>query len=172
MGHVGNALFYLINKDCANKVFDLLMPVITKIGSGEGIFVIAAVLLLLKDKRKKRAAIFLFIGLAISYAAVYFLKNWIAKPRPFMALPDVRLMMGPSQGYAFPSNHAVVSFMAAGVLSSFFKKHVTFFSLAILVCFSRVYLGVHYISDCLAGAALGLSIGYALVITAKAKNLF
>jgi len=147
-----------------NPVFDFLMPFLSRLGSGEGIFVIAIVVLILniRKKEKKIAGILLIAGLTISYYSVEALKHWMMRPRPFITLPDVHLLEK-AKDFSFPSGHATAAFMAAFILSRFFKRPAVFYTLAVLVCFSRVYLGVHYVSDVLGGAFLGLLIGYALV---------
>lgn len=156
-------LFYLINKGCANSLFDIAMPVISELGNPEVIAGIAILILLLAKGRNRKCAILLFAGLLAGYLAVYLLKNWIARPRPFVVLPDVHLLEAGKKGFSFPSSHATQSFMAATVLSRFFKKYALFFIIALLVCFSRVYMGVHFISDVIGGAIIGTIIARALL---------
>lgn len=164
---IDTGLFYLINNRCANPVFDLAMPLATGLGSSEFVVVVGIVLLLMRAKRMKTAGLVLLASLTISYYVVTFLKEWIARPRPFIALPDVRQLME-AGGYAFPSGHATMAFMAAVILSKYFNRAGLFFTLAAVVCFSRVYLGVHWVSDTVSGAALGSLLGYALVrVTSK-----
>jgi len=66
-------LFYLINKNCANPAFDILMPFLTWLGSGEFLFVIAVLILFLKAKNK-RAALLLLAGLTVTYYSLFFEK--------------------------------------------------------------------------------------------------
>ena len=162
-------LFYLINKNCANPAFDILMPFLTWLGSGEFLFVIAVLILFLKAKNK-RAALLLLAGLTVTYYIVYFLKNSVARPRPFITLPDVRVLT-PEKNFSFPSTHAAQSFMAAVLLSKFFKYYILLFAIALVVCFSRVYLGVHFVSDVVAGAIIGAITGYALIAAARAAQV-
>ena len=157
-------IFLFANKICACPVIDLVMPVVTFLGSGEFIFAVAIVLIILAKKRERRpAGILLLAGLTVDYYAVYLLKNWVAQPRPFITLANVHLVGAVEKGFSFPSGHAAVAFMAAVVLSTYFKRPVIFFGLAALVAVSRVYVGVHYPTDVLSGSALGALIGYALV---------
>jgi undecaprenyl-diphosphatase len=65
--------------------------------------------------------------------------------------------------YSFPSGHATVSFACAAVLAAALPRlRVPLFALAALIAFSRVYVGVHYPSDVVGGAALGILIAIAL----------
>lgn len=164
-------IFFFINRTLANPVFDVIMPLITEMGSGEGIFVLSFLPLFLAKKEKKKAALLIWAGLTITYYLLHIIKNASGRPRPFMALPDTRLLIA-ENGFSFPSGHATQSFMAATVLSEFFAGRVYYFCFAALVAFSRVYLGVHYVSDVLSGALLGISAGYLLVkLSAKAGRV-
>jgi len=158
---VDTYIFGLINKGCSNPLLDLIMPFITALGSGEFLFVVSVIIILFGRKNKSRAGILLLAGLTATYYASSFFKGWVARPRPFVSLPDVRALVAES-GFSFPSSHATQAFMSAMVLSVFFRNRALFFALAIAVGFSRIYLGVHYASDVIAGALLGAAIGYAL----------
>jgi len=162
--NIDSRIFFFVNSICSCPFIDRVMPVITFLGSGEFIFAVAVILIILAGKKARRpAGILLLAGLTVDYYAVYFLKDWVARPRPFMTLANVHLVGAIDKSYSFPSGHATVAFMAAVILSKYFKRPVIFFGLAALVAVSRVYIGVHYPTDVLSGAALGSLIGYALV---------
>lgn len=63
--------------------------------------------------------------------------------------------------YSFPSGHTASSFTVLGIFLFGIKKYrVSCFILAFLIAFSRLYLGVHYFTDVLGGAVLGLVDAY------------
>ncbi len=64
---------------------------------------------------------------------------------------------------SFPSGHSGNAFMTATILSSSLGRSFAFFSLAFIVALSRVYLEDHYLSDAIAGSAIGLVIGQILI---------
>lgn len=104
------------------------------------------------------------VATADSFCA-YILKPWIARPRPCHELASVILPTGRCGGaFGFPSNHAVNAGVVTAVLFQFTdvtgRKAMTYFAaVALLVCFSRVWLGVHYPGDVIAGLSIGAIVG-------------
>ncbi len=90
------------------------------------------------------------------------LKEVVARIRPCHVLPSEFInIVSCSNSYSFPSNHAGNSFAAATLLSLCFRNTTLLaFAFALLVCYSRVYLKVHYPSDVLVGALYGSGMGY------------
>jgi undecaprenyl-diphosphatase len=86
-------------------------------------------------------------------------KELIDRPRPFEVLDQADPLIGATIGDSLPSGHAATSFAGAVVLSYLFRRGLgAFFLLALAVSFSRLYVGVHYPSDLLAGAVLGAAV--------------
>ncbi len=78
--------------------------------------------------------------------------------------PRVPTLVAEPHSHSFPSGHAASSFACAVVLAAYVPRwRVAFYLLAALIAFSRAYVGVHYPLDVLAGAALGVGIGLAVV---------
>ena len=72
--------------------------------------------------------------------------------------------------FSFPSGHAVLAFLTAFTMAKCFKRRSVsciLYVIASCVAISRIYLGVHYLSDVLVGAVIGVSIGAVLVYAAK-----
>ena len=107
------------------------------------------------------------LGIISSYVITYALKFIVARPRPLgismnflFHLPD----------YSFPSAHAAVAFAALPVLDKTYPRLKWLWILSIsFVAFSRIYIGVHYLSDVVAGAFIGYFIS-AFVIKLKGKK--
>ena len=95
---------------------------------------------------------FLF-GLAINQAILLF----IHRIRPYDAGIS-HLIIAPSADWSFPSDHATasISIVAAFALQRLPRRTMALFLLAFVVCWSRVYVGTHYVTDVLGGACTGV----------------
>jgi membrane-associated phospholipid phosphatase len=61
---------------------------------------------------------------------------------------------------SFPSGHSSRAFTIFSTLNKYYKNPVLFYSIAVVVAFSRLYFGVHYLSDVLAGITIGLIVSH------------
>jgi len=113
-------------------------------------------LLILGTRKERKFVLVLFITILLSDQIARLLKIIIASPRPYNFLPGVRAIVGKAPSFGFPSNHAANSFALATLTSFYYRKASWFlFPLAILVSLSRVYVGVHFPSDVIAGGCIG-----------------
>jgi undecaprenyl-diphosphatase len=93
------------------------------------------------------------------------LKHLVGRERPYVARPEPEPLLTPDLDLSFPSGHASTSFAGATLLALLLPSFaIPFYVLAALIAWSRVYVGVHYPLDILAGAMLG--VGVALLATA------
>jgi undecaprenyl-diphosphatase len=93
-------------------------------------------------------------------------KSLVDRHRPF-----VTQIGPPSATHSFPSGHAATSFACATVLSAYAPRwRVAFFGLATLIAFSRLYNGMHYPTDVVAGALLGVLIALLLLGAARRRS--
>lgn len=115
-------------------------------------------MILISIKKYRKEGIVLLSALVLAtILGEGFLKHLIKRPRPFLEVQSIKLLISKPSSYSFPSGHTTSSFAAAGVLGYYFKRYkVYFYTLAILISFSRLYLFVHYPSDVIAGTILGL----------------
>jgi undecaprenyl-diphosphatase len=118
----------------------------------------------LADVRTRRrlplAASSAALCLAVGSALATLLKELVDRARPALADPDVVALTATPDSPSFPSGHATTAFAAAAAVGALHPRlRWPLFILAGLVGLSRIYLGVHYVLDVVAGAALGTAIG-------------
>lgn len=134
------------------------MKFTTHLGDAGAIWIVTAITLLLFKKTRKAG---ICLGVSLIVTAILgnvVLKNIFARTRPFIEANYPIIINAPG-GFSFPSGHTSSSFAAATAIALYFKKwSVPSFVLASLIALSRVYLYVHYPSDIIAGAILGIII--------------
>src|SRR5512135_2532203 len=164
------ALFHFVNGTLQNRPFDLIMPFITDLNKHASVLIIVGLVLItlfLKGGDKgKFAVVVLACGILFSdQLNSSVAKFLLERPRPCHVLPDVHLLVGCGSGYSFPSSHAVNNFCGAIILSFFFPRASGWlYAFAGIVSFSRVYVGVHYPSDVLGGAIIGVCCGLLMIL--------
>ena len=95
-------------------------------------------------------------------------KVWIDRDRPPLANPDPAPLVNLPVTHSFPSGHATVAFACATTLALAVPRLVLpLFALAALIAWSRVYVGVHYQLDVLAGAVLGVTLAFAVAAAGR-----
>jgi undecaprenyl-diphosphatase len=121
---------------------------------------------LVKDRNKS----LLFLGLGIFSIVLadgsgHVLKDLLGRQRPCQTIDNINLLVNCGDSFSMPSNHASNAFALAMTLLLLRRKMVSYFFVffAAIVGFSRIYVGVHYPSDVVAGAILGTAVAYATI---------
>jgi undecaprenyl-diphosphatase len=108
-------------------------------------------------------------AVAGAYVVNTAIKPIVGRRRP--SLPDLPALTGTPTGLSFPSAHASTSFAGALAYSRLGMPAPPLYGLAVGLAFSRVYLGVHYPSDVLAGVVLGTGVASRLNLDTQAHIL-
>lgn len=157
------SILYWIHDNLSCGVLDMLMPKLTLLGSGGAIWLLAAAIMLCAKKYRRQGVILLAGLVAGVLVGNVCLKNLIARPRPCWLDDSVKLLIPIPTDYSFPSGHTLSSVIGATVLTKTNRRFGwAAIPLAAVIAFSRLYLFVHYPSDILAGAVLGVAIGLAV----------
>lgn len=121
-------------------------------------------LLFLAHRRTRPGGAVTLCGLTAEYVTCeWILKPLIHRPRPYLVLEELVCLVPLESSASLPSGHAASSFTCAYLLTrSFGKKGALAYIPATIIALSRVYVGVHYLSDVLAGMALGTVVGAAV----------
>ena len=156
--YIDNYLFKLINSS-GDSDFDFIMILM----SNKYIFIplyIYILFFLFKQYKKKFIWILLSLVILIflaDFGSVHFFKNIFERVRPCNVIPaldGIRLIEGCGTGFSFISAHAANMFSIAffiGLIKRDLRLFIFLFSLASIVGYSRIYLGVHYPFDIVGG---------------------
>ena len=139
---------------------DRTMLGFTQIGSGFAALAIGLILFLTGDRL---VAYELILGTLTLWIVVELVKALVRRSRPFIRVTEAHIVGYRAVGRSFPSGHTSQAFFMATLLASHFhlSAWVVFllYAIALIVGFTRMYVGAHYPRDVLAGAILGSAWG-------------
>jgi undecaprenyl-diphosphatase len=130
--------------------------------SNGGWFWIALCIVLLVMRRTRNTGGYMATALVIEALITnVFLKNMVARIRPYDYCSEIIPLVPKLHDYSFPSGHTGIAFAAAYICARYLpgRFRVILMALALLTPFSRLYLGVHYPTDVLAGIVIGVGSG-------------
>jgi undecaprenyl-diphosphatase len=151
-----NYILFAIRKYLKNKYLDILMPIITSMGSLGTIWIIISIMLFLNASNRRIGYVVILTLIVSTLIGEGIVKHIVRRDRPSVVSVKDLLISKPIT-YSFPSGHTLSSFAAAGVLSVYFTQYrLIFMAIAFLIALSRLYLHVHYPTDVIAGIILGI----------------
>lgn len=157
---IGFLLF--LQESVRTPILNSIMIFVTSLGNGGMIWIVATVLLMIPKKTRKvgiTSAVALLLSLIINNNII---KNIVQRPRPFATFKELQIIVPIPSEFSFPSGHTASSFAAASVFFRQLPKKLGLPSviLAGIIGFSRLYVGVHYPTDVIAGVIMGILLSY------------
>jgi undecaprenyl-diphosphatase len=106
------------------------------------------------------------VAAGLAWALVHVAKTIADRPRPYEVVAGAVLRQQPAHGTSFPSSHTAITVAVVIALLPFLPRALAAVAIAyaVLVGWSRVYLGVHYPLDILGGAGIGIAVGGVLLL--------
>lgn len=112
-----------------------------------------------RDPRAMASLVWAGLGTAVAVGVNQPIVSAVHERRPYQSIPHMLLLVSRSSDYGFPSDHATMAgAVAAGLCFVNRRLGITAWVVALLLAFSRVYVGAHYPHDVIAGLLLGAAV--------------
>lgn len=153
-------IFRGLNRHFDKRFLNFVFRNITRLGGAFFTIGVTLLLILITSAETKDTALASALALAASHIPVQFVKKLFPRQRPYLALEKANFPSNPLKDHSFPSGHTTAIFSIVTPFL-FFLPGLAFVLLpvALSVGLSRIYLGLHYPSDVLAGAIIGTLVG-------------
>lgn len=154
-------ILYVI-QEMHSSFLDNIILVITKVMGNYGqIWLLVSLALLVPTKTRKAGICILSSYILVFLVGQFGLKDLIARPRPCHIDETVSLLVKRPGSYSCPSTHTAWAFAAATSIYCYHKRAgIAVGVIAIIIGFSRLYLFVHFPTDVLIGAVMGIVLAY------------
>ncbi|GAF06145.1 phosphatase PAP2 family protein [Paenibacillus pini] len=157
-------LFQWINGSLHNRFLNFCLYYLTHLGGATFTICTSLLCWILASQSWRVAGAQAAVALAVSHIPVAIAKKLYPRIRPYMAMPETNTFRNPLSDHSFPSGHTTAAFsLALPFIMAHPEWAALFLPLSLIVGFSRIYLGLHYPSDVLAGAVIGSSVATATV---------
>lgn len=144
----------------APRWFRILMILMTRLGDGWLWYSLGLILVLYGGENRFRA---IGAGATAAVAGIFLfraLKRTSRRKRPCEVEPHCWAAILPPDKYSFPSGHSITAFAIALSVGLFYPDlQMPLLAVAVLIASSRIILGMHFLSDVLAGSAIGVGLG-------------
>lgn len=159
----------LLIQSHSNNVLDIFFSVVTHLSSKKALLsyiIIAYIFIFLYSSKNRKNINTLIVLLLFSSIINFALKNFFQRLRPYKEYNEIiGSYITSGTGYSFPSGHSqIISTIGFFIYFNTKSKLIRTISIVvmILVCFSRMYFGLHYFTDIVAGVIIGLALNLAI----------
>ena len=161
-----------LRTDWLNPIFKL----ITFLGNVGWFWILLTVVFLAIPQTRRTGAIMAISAIVDVLLVNLIMKNLFARTRPYILFESLVSLVGEESDFSFPSGHSAISFAVATVILLCLPKRlgIPAIILASLIALSRLYVGVHYPTDVIAGVAVGIACAFIarLIFELLEKRLF
>jgi undecaprenyl-diphosphatase len=170
---IDNNILLFIQENLRSGFLNAVMLFFSGLGTA-GLVWIAAGIAMIITKKYRRTGILLLVCLAVTWVLNdLVIKNLVQRPRPYVSLPGLEVLVPLRSDFSFPSGHSSTSFACAFVITRMNgRRWALAYIVAAMIALSRLFVGVHYPSDVLAGALFGTLSAAALSVLALRLPVF
>lgn len=162
MDGVELSLCLLLNRLCERRRIERLFAAVSRLGNGLFWYALMAVPPLVRGGEALQASMHMALVGAAGVVVYKLLKSTMVRERPFIAHHAIRRGTAPLDLYSSPSGHTLHAVAFSIIAVSYYPALVWVVGpFSALAALSRVVLGLHYPTDVLAGAAIGVALAYA-----------
>jgi undecaprenyl-diphosphatase len=148
--------FTWINQRIRHPFLDFLLTKLTHLGGASAALGISVLVISLNSGNLRIIGIQSFLAILISHIPVAWMKKKYRRLRPYQVFSQTNLSLQPLKDHSFPSGHTTAIF---ALVTPYMLFHLALafvlLPLACVVGFSRIYIGLHYPSDCIVGMIIG-----------------
>ena len=150
------AVLLFIQEHIRCGALDFIMLFFTRLGDKGAVWLLSGVILFASRQYRKRGFDIIAV-VFICGCCSELLKPVFMRPRPFAVMEQMAVLVAAPTTWSFPSGHACAAFAAALAYAKGVKKLAApAYALAVLISFSRLYVGVHYPTDVIGGLVIGI----------------
>jgi membrane-associated phospholipid phosphatase len=167
--NVDHELLLWIQEALRTDIGTIFWEEVTDLGNIGLVWILLSVFLCLFKKTKLAGLSALAAFVIDAFLTNAILKDWMARPRPFITYEDIVPLIPPPTDFSFPSGHTTSSFAVAFVYFKLLPKKwgIPALLVAAAIAFSRLYLGVHYPTDVFAGMFIGYIVSRIAIFLVK-----
>ena len=145
----------LFIQDCIRSdALNTVMVLFSRMGDAGAVWLLTGVIFF-ASRRFRNRGFNVIVCVAVCWILSEALRLAFDRPRPFETLSQLSVLITPPSSSSFPSGHAAIGFAAAYAYARGIKYGALAYIIAVPIAFSRIYNGVHYPSDVIAGAIFG-----------------
>jgi len=163
------SILLFIQENIRCTILNYVFVPVTHLGDGGAVWIVAALLMLIFRKTRRAGIVCAVALLSMLVINNLCIKNIVARIRPYEVIEGLVLIVGKAWDWSFPSGHTCASFaFATAVFFAAPKKiWIPAVVLAVLIAFSRLYVGIHWPTDVLGGMLIGVACGTGAYLAVK-----
>ncbi|WP_430540000.1 phosphatase PAP2 family protein [Neobacillus drentensis] len=149
-------LLQRVNRHFDKKLLNLFFRILTQFGGADITIAAVFLLIVISSGEPRLTAISSALALSASHIPVHVMKQLFPRKRPYLMIESTKFPANPLQDHSFPSGHTTAIFsVITPYILAYPQLGLVLIPLGMCVGISRIYLGLHYPSDILAGGVLG-----------------